>query len=154
MGAGIQWITKCVPIRYTFCFRFLRTAHACICPVLFHHNCHIIPPQDVYKRQTQQFGKEGIGWEYVTEGTSISGGEAKWNVLDPPAYREDGTGGDYTSLGIDFTKNIWDTDACILGNTSALRLGRYAKDPSMNSEGLLYSFGNAYSQYKLSLIHI
>ena len=44
-------------------------------------------------------------------------------------------------------KNIWDTDACVLGNTSELRLSRYAKDPSMNSEGLLYSFGNAYSQY-------
>lgn len=97
---------------------------------------------------TQQFGQEGIGWEYVSEGTSISGDEAHWKVIDPPAYREDGTGGDYTSLGINFVKNIWDTDACILGNTSALRLGRYAKDPSMNSEGLLYSFGNAYSQYK------
>lgn len=36
----------------------------------------------------------------------------------------------------------------MLGNTSELRLGRYAKNPSMNSEGLLYSFGNAYSQYK------
>jgi putative aldouronate transport system substrate-binding protein len=96
---------------------------------------------------TQQFGEEGIGWEYVNEGTSISGGEARWKTIDPPAYREDGTGGDYTSLGIDFVKNIWDTDACVLGNTSELRLSRYAKDPSMNSEGLLYSFGNAYSQY-------
>lgn len=97
---------------------------------------------------TQQFGQEGIGWEYVEEGSSISGGEARWKVIDSPAYREDGTGGDYSSLGIDFVKNIWDTDACVLGNTSELRLGRYAKDPSMNSEGLLYSFGNAYSQYK------
>ena len=48
---------------------------------------------------TQQFGQEGIGWEYVEEGSSISGGEARWKVIDPPAYREDGTGGDYTSLG-------------------------------------------------------
>lgn len=96
---------------------------------------------------TQQFGKEGIGWNYVTEGTSVSGDKATYEKLPAPAYTESGIA-DYSSLGIDFVKPYWDTDACILGNTNQLRIDRLVKDPTMNSEGILYECGNAYQKYK------
>lgn len=96
---------------------------------------------------TQQFGKQGIGWNYVSEGISVSGDKAAYEKVPAPAYTESGLA-DYSSMGINFVKAYWDTDACILGNTNQLRIDRLVKDPTMNSEGILYECGKAYQKYK------
>ncbi len=94
-----------------------------------------------------QCGPKGLGWDYVTEGTSISGGKATWKKIPAPKYNSSNMP-DYSSVGLNFVKYVWDPDAVMTHNTSDFRLGQFCENPETNVEGLLYKYGKAYSKYK------
>lgn len=94
-----------------------------------------------------QNGPQGLAWDYVTEGTSISGGKATWKKIPAPKYNSSNMP-DYSSAGLNFVKYVWDPDAIMTHNTNDFRLGQFCANPENNVEGLLYKYGKAYSQYK------
>ncbi len=94
-----------------------------------------------------QNGPKGIAWDYVSEGTSIAGGEAKWKKIPAKKLRSSQIP-DYTDEGLNFVKYVWDPDAVMTHNTNEFRLSQYCAKPETSVEALLYQCGKAYSKYK------
>ncbi len=92
-------------------------------------------------------GVEGINWEWVSEGTNLTGGTPTWRKLIPENTLEDGSV-DWASYGYSFKDAGWDSDACMSGRTAANRCGEAVDDPSMNVEAILYSAAEVYDQYR------
>lgn len=96
--------------------------------------------------RVQRSGVEGINWKWTNELPNLVGGESTWVALVPDKRLEDGSV-DWAAYGYSFLSPTWASDACISGQTAAVREGEGVENPDMNSEALLYKWAQVYDQY-------
>ncbi len=93
----------------------------------------------------QQFGPEGVGWDWVSDGTSLAGGT--------PTYQKYTIPEDYDWLGNGWEKEYpdkhrtWAADASIRCNTARYRGEMKTEDPAHDTEYYLQAAAEKYSQY-------
>ncbi|AOZ96617.1 type 2 periplasmic-binding domain-containing protein [Butyrivibrio hungatei] len=92
----------------------------------------------------QANGPEGIGWDYTTEGSSLSGGTPTYKTYDiPDDFDWVGAGfKDYTGKKVTYV-----SDAMIRCSTSKFRGDMQVEDPSHDGEYFLQAAAEKYSKF-------
>ena len=98
----------------------------------------------------QFYGPQGVGWDWVDEGTSLGGGTATfdhWKIPD-----------DYDWVGNGFARQYpnwtYTSDAIISDRDLETRNGERIEDPSHNGEYFFQSCAERYAQYDPGIDHL
>jgi putative aldouronate transport system substrate-binding protein len=96
---------------------------------------------------TQEYGPEGVTWDFVDEGISVSGDTAQYKTMALPD--------DFDWIGNGFTKSYdnvsWPSDVCINSLDTAFKSSILVEDPAKNLEYILYHAAKEYEEYAPSL---
>ncbi len=98
----------------------------------------------------QFYGPQGVGWDFVNEGTSLGGGTAVFDHWPIPE--------DYDWVGNGFAKNYanwtYTSDATIVDRDVETRNGERIADPDHNTEYFFQACAEKYSKYDPGVEHL
>ncbi len=94
--------------------------------------------------RVQSFGPQGLGWDYVDEGTALDGGTAKY-AQHKIAEDYDWVGNGYKQAYGDHS--YWLSDAMIGSRTADYRGGQLVENPELDGEYIFWEAAEKYEPY-------